>query len=148
MKKILLLLSIVLSFNLHAQVFHMLTLDNKIIVVKVVKQGLKFNGENLENKKIYLTFFGIEDKKSQEEVLRLKKILEKEKNSMVLGIQAEVYDNVKEIKKFKKSLGLNFVICNYNQALPLINFLSKHQLWFDEIPLTLIFDKNGTLISD
>ena len=145
MKKIVLLLTLMLTLNLSAQEtlskFELETISDKIIHVETQKDLIVFKEHN--SSVTFLLFFGHNCKPCLKEIPELKKLTEKKYEDLkLLAIDIHGY-NKKDLKKFKKEKEINYPLLTREENKKFINYIKAKTGWRGSLPFVVVFNKKG-----
>lgn len=143
MKRFIILLSIVLNITLYAQEMEMI--DTNGISYKVHAQGNQFEIEGMEEKVIFLEFFGLECPACKEIMPNLISLQKKyPKKLKVMAIEVQNND-IQPINKYKEEHGINYsTFSNYDIGL-VVRYIADNAKWSGAIPLLIVIDNKGKI---
>ncbi len=119
----------------------MTDITGKTYNVTGTKQGLKIEG--LEGKVIFLEFFGHNCPPCLASIPHLIDLQKKHKDKLaVISIEVQGY-NQKQITKFAKEKGMNYIVVSEETAQQLVSYIQQRAQWRGSIPFLVAMDTNG-----
>jgi len=104
-------------------------------------QGLKIEG--LEDKIVFLEFFGHKCPPCLATIPHLIKLQEKYKDSVaIVAIEVQGYNNAQTIN-FVKEKGINYITVSEEKASALVNYIQQRAQWRGSIPFLVVLDTQG-----
>jgi len=143
MKKTLMSLFILLSSTLYAQNMEMYDTDGKHYKVYAKDDIIQI--EHMEDKVVFLEFFGLRCPACKELMPNLIKLQDKYPDRLnVLGIEVQNND-IAPINDYKKRYGINYTtFSNYDVGL-VVRYIADNADWAGAIPFLVVIDSKGTV---
>ena len=121
------------------------TVKNKKIEIDVEDKIFKIKG--MENKTIFLKYFGLSCKFCKKEIPELVNLKNKLGDSFeVIAVEAQQYSN-EESLKYMKEYGINYHIVPGESQSKFYAYLQEKYGWTGIIPLTIVISKGGSVLA-
>jgi len=121
----------------------MTDISEKTYDVTGTEQGLKIKG--LEGKIIFLEFFGHKCPPCLASIPHLINLQKKHKDKLaIVAIEVQGY-NHKQVKKFAKDKGMNYIVVSEEKASALVNYIQQRAQWRGSIPFLVALDAKGVV---
>ena len=115
----------------------------KTYKVEGTEQGLKIEG--LENKVIFLEFFGHKCPPCLASIPHLIHLQKKYKDTLaVIAIEVQGY-NAAQTASFAKEKGMNYIVVSEETASALVNYIQQRAQWRGSIPFLVAMDTKGNV---
>ena len=143
MKKTIISLCILLSITLYAQEMEMI--DTNGTSYKVHAQDDQFKIEGMEEKVVFLEFFGLQCPACKEIMPSLIKLQEKYPEKLKI-MAVEVQNNdIDPINNYKEQHGINYTaFSNYDIGL-VVRYIADNSAWAGAIPFLVVIDAKGKI---
>jgi thiol-disulfide isomerase/thioredoxin len=120
--------------------FTLTTVDNKTFHLIEIPNG--FEIKELKDKVVFLIFFGHQCPPCLREIPRLIEIKKEHKDLEIIAIEVQGL-STQELKKFKKSKGINYNLISMGSSMNFINYIQAKAGWNGSIPFLISFNKKG-----
>lgn len=118
-----------------------LDVNGKEYTVQGTQNGLTI--KELENKVIFLEFFGHRCPPCLKSIPHLIKLQEKYKDKLaIVSIELQGY-STEETKKFVEEKGMNYIVASEDDSADVVEYISQRAGWRGSIPFLVAVDNKG-----